>query len=87
MLVMALSMMDDILPELGGAHVFSTMDLVSGILQCRIHGDSIPLMAVCTQSGYYGVDGHADESRVECGVVPVDHAPCMRGPGVSASLY
>ena len=42
---------DDSLADLGGAQVFSTMDLVSGFFQCSIHEDSIPLTAVCTQSG------------------------------------
>ena len=45
--------MDDILSDLGGANVFSTMDLVSGFFQCAIYGDSIPLTAVCTQNGNY----------------------------------
>ena len=38
---------------LGGANVFSTMDLVSGVFQCSIHEDSIPLTALCTQAGNY----------------------------------
>ena len=50
--VMPLPTVDDLLlADLGGAHVFSTMDLVSGFFQCSIHEDSIPLTAVCTQSG------------------------------------
>ena len=44
---------DDLLSDLGGANVFSTMDLVSGFFQCSIHEDSIPLTAVCTQAGNY----------------------------------
>lgn len=47
--VLPLPTVDDLLADLGGAHVFSTMDLVSGFFQCSIHEDSIPLTAVCTQ--------------------------------------
>ena len=49
--VLPLPTVDDLLADLGGAHVFSTMDLVSGFFQCSIHEDPIPLTAVCTQSG------------------------------------
>ena len=49
--VMPLSTVDDLLADLGGAHVFSTTDLVSGLFQCSIHEDYIPLTAVCTRSG------------------------------------
>ena len=51
--VMPLPTVDDLLSDLGGASVFSTMDLVSGFFQCSIHEDSVPLTAVCTQSGNY----------------------------------
>ena len=51
--VMPLPTVDDLLPDLGGANVLSTMDLVSGFFQCAIHLDSIPLTAVCTQNGNY----------------------------------
>ena len=44
---------DDLLSDLGGAKVFSSLDLVSGFFQCSIHQDSIPLTAVCTQAGNY----------------------------------
>ena len=37
-----------LLSDLGGANVFSTMDLVSGYFQCSIYEYSIPLTAVCT---------------------------------------
>ena len=50
---MPLRTVDDLLADLGGAYVFSTMDLVSGFFQCPIHEDSIPLTAVCTQSGLW----------------------------------
>ena len=51
--VLPLPTVDDFLLDLGGANVFSTMDLVSGFFQCSIHEDSIPLTAVCTQAGNY----------------------------------
>ncbi len=51
--VMPLPTVDDLLSDLGGAKVFSSMDLVSGFFQCSIHEDSIPLTAVCTQQGIY----------------------------------
>ena len=51
--VMPLPTVDDLLSDLGGANVFSTMDLISGFFQCSIHEDSIPLTAVCTQAGNY----------------------------------
>ena len=51
--VMPLPTVDDLLSDLGGANVFSAMDLVSGCFQCSIHEDSIPLPAVCTQAGNY----------------------------------
>ena len=41
--VLPLPTVDDLLSDLGGANVFSTMDLVSGFFQCSIHEDSIPL--------------------------------------------
>ena len=43
-------MVDDPLADLGTAHAFCTMDLVSAFFQWSIHEDSIPLTAVCTQS-------------------------------------
>ena len=49
--VLPLPTVDDLLADLGGAQVFTTIDLVSGFFQCSIHDDSIPLTAVCTQSG------------------------------------
>ena len=49
-LVMPLPTIDDLLSDLGGAHVFSTMDLVSGFFQFKIHEDPIPLTAVCKHS-------------------------------------
>ena len=48
---MPLPNVEDVLADLGGAHLFSTMHLVSVFVQCSIHKDSIPLTAVCTQSG------------------------------------
>ena len=52
---MPLPTVNDLLSYLGGANVFSTMDLVSGFFQCSssIHEDSIPLTAVCTLAGNY----------------------------------
>ena len=50
---MPLPTVDDLLSDLGGAHVFSTMDLVSRFFQCSIHEGSIPLTAVCTESGLW----------------------------------
>ena len=44
---------DDLLSDLGGAKVFSSMDLVSVFFEYSIHEDSIPLTAVCTQQGIY----------------------------------
>ena len=41
--VMPLPTVDDVLSNLGGANVFSTMHLVSVFFQCSIHEDSIPL--------------------------------------------
>ena len=49
--VMPLPTVEDLLSDLGGAKVFSTLDLVSGFFQHSIHEDSIPITAVCTQSG------------------------------------
>ena len=49
--VLPLPTVDDLLSDLGGSSVFSTMDLVRGFVQCATHADSIPLTAVCTQSG------------------------------------
>ena len=37
--VMPLPTIDNVLADLGGAHVFSTMDLVSGLFQSSIHQD------------------------------------------------
>ena len=51
--VMPLPTIDDLLSDLGSGYVFSTMDLVSDFFQFKIHEDSIPLTAVCTQSGYW----------------------------------
>ena len=51
--VLPLPTVDDLLSDLGGANIFSTVDLVSGFFQCSIHEDSIPLTAVCTQAGNY----------------------------------
>ena len=48
---MPLPAIDDLLSDLRGAHVFNTMDVVSGFFPSKIHEDSIPLKAVCTQSG------------------------------------
>ena len=48
--VLPLLTVDDLLADLGGPHVFSTRDLVSGFFRCSILEDSIPLTAVCTQS-------------------------------------
>ena len=52
---MPLPTVDDLLSDLKGANVFSTVDLVSGFFQCSIpvHEYSIPLTAVCTQAGNY----------------------------------
>ena len=50
---MPLPTVDDLLSDLGGANVFSTMDSVSGFFLCSVHEDSIPLTAVCTQAGNY----------------------------------
>ena len=52
--VMPLPTIDDLLSDFGGALLFRTMDLVSAFFQCKMHEDSIPLTAVCTQSGYWG---------------------------------
>ena len=52
-MVLPLPTVDDLLSDLRGANVFSTMDLVSGFFQCSIHEDSIPLTAVRTQAGNY----------------------------------
>ena len=49
---MPLPTVDGLWSELGGANVFSTMDLVSEFFQCSIHEDSIPLTAVCTPGGF-----------------------------------
>ena len=46
--VLPLPTVDDLLSDVGGANVLSTMDLVSGFSQCSKHEDSIPLTAVCT---------------------------------------
>ena len=50
---MQLPTVDDLLSGLGGANVFSTMDLVSGFSQRSIHEDPLPLTAVCTQARNY----------------------------------
>ena len=49
--VLPLPAVDDLLYDLGGANVFSTMDFVSGFFQCFTHDDSIPPTAACTQAG------------------------------------
>ena len=46
--VMPLISIDDPLFNLGGAHIFTTMDQVSVFFQCSIHQAYIPLTAVCT---------------------------------------
>ena len=48
--VLPLPTVDDLLADLGGAHVYSTVDLFRVFFQCSIHEDSISLTAVCTQS-------------------------------------
>ena len=50
---MPLPTVDDLLADLRGAHVFSTMDLLIGFFQCSIHEDYMPLTAACTQSGLW----------------------------------
>ena len=50
---MPLPTVDDLFSDLGGANVFSTMDLVSAFFQCAIHEDLIPPTAVCAQNGNY----------------------------------
>ena len=50
---MPLPTVDDLLSDLGGAHVFSAMGSVSGLFPCSIHEESIPTIAVCTQAGDY----------------------------------
>ena len=44
---------DDLLSDLGGVNLFSTLDLVNGFSQCAIHEDLTPLTAVCTENGNY----------------------------------
>ena len=70
---MPLPTVGDLLSDLGGANVFSTMDLVSGFFQCSIHEDSIPLTAVCTQAGNCNANGFSVQSRL----VSVDYAESM----------
>ena len=50
--VLPLPVVDD-LSELGNSRVFSTTDLISGLFQCAIDKNSIPLTAVCTQDGLW----------------------------------
>lgn len=51
--VMPLPTVGALLADLGGADVFSTIDLVSGFYMCSMCEDSIPLTAVCKQAGTY----------------------------------
>ncbi|CAM9602312.1 unnamed protein product, partial [Sphacelaria rigidula] len=48
--VLPLSIIEELLDELGGAKIFSCLYITSGY---AIHQDSIPLTAICTQSGLY----------------------------------
>ena len=51
--VLPLPQIEQLLDELGGAKIFSCLDITSGYFNVAIHQDSIPLTAVCTQSGLY----------------------------------
>ena len=48
---MPLPTVDDLLSDLGGANVFSKMDLVSGFFQCSINGRFYTTDSCCTQAG------------------------------------
>ena len=43
----------ELLDSLGGSTVFSGLDVARGFFQAAIEPDSIPLTAVCTQTGLY----------------------------------
>ena len=52
--VFPLPTVEDLLSDIGGANVFSTMYLGSGFFRCSINEDYVPLTAVCTQARNYG---------------------------------
>ncbi|CAM9864146.1 unnamed protein product [Sphacelaria rigidula] len=49
--VILIPIIEELLDELGGAKIFSCLDTTSGYFNVAIHQDSIPLSAICTQSG------------------------------------
>ena len=51
--VLPLPSIDELLDSLGGSTLFSVLHLASGFFQAAIEPDSIPLTAVCTQTGLY----------------------------------
>ena len=51
--VLPLPVVDDLLLKRGNSRVFSTTYLVSGLFQCAIDMDSVPLTAVSTQDGLW----------------------------------
>ncbi|CAM9691827.1 unnamed protein product, partial [Sphacelaria rigidula] len=44
---------EELLDELGGAKIFSCLDITSGYFNVAMHQDSIPLTAIFTQNGLY----------------------------------
>ena len=51
--VLPLPSIDELCESLGSYKVFSVLDLAIGFFQAAIEPDSIPLTAVCTQTGLY----------------------------------
>ncbi|CAN0060472.1 unnamed protein product, partial [Sphacelaria rigidula] len=51
--VLPIPIIEELLDELGGAKIFPCLDITSGYFNVAIHQDSIPLTAICTQSGLY----------------------------------
>ncbi|CAN0026839.1 unnamed protein product [Sphacelaria rigidula] len=51
--VLPIPISEELLDELGGAKIFSCLDITSGYFNVAIHQDSIPSTAICTQSGLY----------------------------------
>jgi hypothetical protein len=44
---------EDLLNELGGSKLFTTLDITSGFFTCSLHPDSVPLTAMATSFGLF----------------------------------